>query len=512
LKELLARFMPHKGIGLYIGEHDVAVSQVVATPLGVVETVRLSEAYAPDELAGVVARLLKPLTSSPKRTPPIAVGIPARRVFFSTRPIQADSSGASPQAMLRDILRSPTVCIDEMTVEVTKGEFGKRTLASITSCRKEYLTDLLRTLRSCGVQPFRTEPAPLALLRVGILKRRARRGTKLVLRLFLHETEALAVVTAGHLCILWKPFKLSGAEDAVAVGAAIRSSQTLIRHCGIDLPLDIVLVHGRADLREELTSEEFVQRVGIPVAWCEGPESTGAEVAYGLALGCLGQQSSDVVDLSQSMTPSPSLWQIFPWGEVAVQIALVLCMGLFMLSRSGAAQKAIAPVQAELAKHSWAASKPQTDLQNEQQLLTQKVDAIRKFVTSRILWTSYTHDISVRLPTTATLKTFQGICELESSGKMATKPKKSFIISAAAPISEDGTTPKEIDGFLTALRGHPLLQRDFPVVKLADIKCSQTARNGQRPDALFTVICLPKDGGLVAANGPKKSPKKEEGH
>lgn len=512
MKELLARFMPYKGVGLYIGEHEVAVSQVVSTPLGLVELVRQSENYAPEQLAEVVTRLLQPLAGSLKRTPPIAIGIPARRVFFSTRPINADSSGVSPQAMLRDVLRSPTVCIDEMTVEVTKGQFGKRTLASLASCRKEYLSDLLRTLRACGVQPYRTEPAPQALLRVGIQRRRARRTTKPVLRLFLGEAEALAVVTAGPLCVFWKSFKLPSADVPSALSAAIRSCQTLIRHSGIDVPLDVVIIHGRADLRGELTGEEFVQKAGIAVIWCEGPELTGSAVAFGLALGCLGEQSSQVLDLTKSMTPSPSLWQIFPWGEVAVQFALVVCMGLFMLTRSNGAHKAIAPVQAELAKHSWAVSKQQGDLQKEQQLLSQKVDAVRKFVTSRILWTTYTQDISVRLPATATLKTFQGICELEFSEKLAGKPKKSFVVAAVAPIGEDGTTPKEIDGFLSSLRGHPLLQRDFPLVKLADIKCSQTTKEGTRPDALFTVICLPKEAGLAGTNSPKKGQAKKEGH
>jgi len=423
-------------------------------------------------------------------------------VFFSTRPIRADSTSTSPQALLREVLQSPNVCIDEMTVEVMKGEFGKRKLASVASCRKEYLADLLQTLRACGVQPYRTEPAPLALLRAGIQRRRARRA-KPALRLFLREGEALAIVTAGSLCIFWKSFKLPAGGEVLALSAAIRSCQSLVRHCGIDAPPDVVIVHGRADLRGELTGEEFVQKTGVPVVCCEGPELDGAAVAYGLALGCLTQQPDETLDLLHSVTPSPSLWQMFPWGDVAVQVALMVCMGLFMLTRSSSAEKAVAPVQAELEKHGWVRHKQQAELQKEKQDLTLKVDAIRKFSVDRIMWTKYTYDISARLPANATLIAFLGICEMDDGGKSKSKPKKSFLVRATAPVAEDGSAPKEIDNFLTALRGHPLLQKDFPLVELADIKRAQAER-GKPANALFTVLCLPKPTGAAASPGASK--------
>ncbi len=442
-----------------------------------------------------MTQLLKPLIDRKKRVAPIAVGVPTRRVFFSTRPLSASSSGSSAQTVLREVLQSPNVCIDELSVQVIKGEVGKRKLASVVSCRREYLFDLLQTLRDSNVQPFRTEPAPFALLRAAIAERRVRRS-KPALRLFLGEREGLAVVTAGAVCVLWKPLKLTSGNEPAALCSAIRSCQTLIGHCGIDAPLEIVVIHGRADLRAELTRDDFAQKVGASVTWCDGPELTGAAVAYGLAVGCLGERSSDVVDLSQSLTPSPSLWQIFPIGDFAVQVALVLCMGLFMFGRSHHAQKAIAPVHAELAKRSWAITKQQPDLLKEQRELTQKVDAIQKFVGSRVIWTKYTYDIAGRLPDNATLTMFQGVCELEDPAKG--KPKKSFSVRAEAPIGDDGATPKEIDGFLTALRGHPMLQRDFPLVELADIKCTQPTSKDQQPAAMFTVICLPKVAGASA--------------
>jgi hypothetical protein len=175
---------------------------------------------------------------------------------------------------------------------------------------------------------------------------------------------------------------------------------------------------------------------------------------------------------------------------------------MFLIMRSRSVTDALAPVQAEYTKREWLSSKQQAELEKEQKELQRQVEAINKFVSSRIIWTSYTQDISARLPADATLTMFQGLCELETTGKKdgVVKPKKAFTIRATAPIAEDRSTPKEVDLFLTALRSDPLLKRDFPIVELADIKWFQPNVTAQ-PNALFTVICLPK-----GTNAPAKPP------
>ena len=497
MRALLARLTPNKAIGVYVDETEVVLSYVAGTPLGVVELECQRQPYAPRDLVEVISGMLRPLLGSKKRQPKVGLGISARRVFYSTRPLKPDNNNATPQALLRNVLLSPNVSIDEMSAEMTKGEFNRRKFASVASCRKEYLYELLEAFAQCGVQPFRTEPAPMALLRAGALRRRARRS-KPVMRVFFGDREALAVVTAGNLCIFWKSFKLPESGCAAAVSVAIRSCQGMLRQCGIETALDAVIMHGRPDLRPELTNETFVQKAGVAVVWCDEPPLGGPAIAYGLAVGCLLEQRGESLDLTKSLTPDPCLSQIFPWGEMAVQLALVMCMGLFMWERAHNAQRGLAPVQAELGAHSWVGKKKQAELVKEKQDLTTRVDAVRKFVTTRVLWTNYTHDISTRLPEGATLTTFQGVCELEKSGKNKGKPKKSFLIRAVAPVSDDGAVPKEIDGFLTSLRGHPLLQRDFPVVELADIKTAQAVK-GQPSNALFTVLCLPKPSAKAPA-------------
>ena len=58
MKSLLARIAVHKAVGLYLGEHEIAVSKVAATPLGPVELASSSEPCTPEDLPAVIERLL----------------------------------------------------------------------------------------------------------------------------------------------------------------------------------------------------------------------------------------------------------------------------------------------------------------------------------------------------------------------------------------------------------------------------------------------------------------------
>jgi hypothetical protein len=501
VKELLAKIMPYKGIGLYVGDDEVVVSKVAGTPMGIVELDRHAQKYEPENLATVIGELLERVNGPKRNSSPVALGIPTKRVFYSTRAQAAGKSPATAQNVLREVMQSPNACIDELSVQVVKGSYAKRSLASVASCRHDYLVELLECLQQSNVQPFRTEPAPSALLRAASEKRRLRKN-KPAVRLFLNQSEALAVVIAGTVCVSWKSIKLVPGSEMTAIGAAIRSSQTLLNRFGIEVPLDVVIAHGREDLREGLTSEAFIEKVGMPVVWCAEPELCGGEIAFGLALGCLGDQSSEVIDLSKSMTPKPSIWQIFPWGDLSVQIAIVLCMALFLFGHSRHARNAVIPVHAELAKRTWARNKSQADLVKEQRELTAKVDAIKSFVGSRILWSEYTHDVSERLPLDAKLSMFQGMAELEG-GKG--KPKKMFLMRGETPVDDDGAMPIDIDDFLSSLRSDPLLKRDFPEVEVTDIKTTQPTQKTDTATAIFTVLCLPKTVAVVAA--PAKAQK-----
>ncbi len=80
MKSLLGRLSPRRAWGVYIGEDEIALSQVASTVLGPVEISRQREQCAPEELLDVLERTLKPLNSKRRgRRKLVASGLPPLR-------------------------------------------------------------------------------------------------------------------------------------------------------------------------------------------------------------------------------------------------------------------------------------------------------------------------------------------------------------------------------------------------------------------------------------------------
>ena len=245
------------------------------------------------------------------------------------------------------------------------------------------------------------------------------------------------------------------------------------------------MIYGRGDLHAGIQEEAVDESSGSAVHCHEGPAMDGAEIAFGLALGCLNQ-NQPAFDLSRALKPKPSIREIFPWGELALEVAMVICLGLLLSGRSSALTSSYQAVLAEKARHACLGSTAPAKLEKEKSELTEKVDAMRRFLATRILWSAYTHDLPARLPDNAQFASLQGCCEVENLGKKAGagKQRKSFNLHVAVPLGSKDSMPHEIDNFVNALRNDPLLKSDFPEVLLADIKRSQ-AYNGRRPWPIF---------------------------
>ena len=234
-----------------------------------------------------------------------------------------------------------------------------------------------------------------------------------------------------------------------------------------------------------------------------------AGIAFGLALGCLNQGQPGF-DLSRGLKPRPSLREIFPWGELALQTSLMICVALLFTARSAQMTRTYQAAKTETSRHKCLRQASEADLQKEKTDLQQKVDAIRHFVESRVLWSAYTHDLPGRLPPHAQLASIQGLCELEHFGAKSegtVKPRESARAAGQRPLAADGSSPREIEVLLSALRNHPLLKQDFPDVELADIKRFQLY-HGAPASANFTVICQPKAKAFVAEIGAGGDEKK----
>ena len=91
MKSLLAKFSMRRFVGLYLGEHEVSVSEVAVTPLGPVEIAARSEPCPPNDLLNVIERILQSLQGRKQRRLQIAIGIPSSRVFYGMQLLRGTS-------------------------------------------------------------------------------------------------------------------------------------------------------------------------------------------------------------------------------------------------------------------------------------------------------------------------------------------------------------------------------------------------------------------------------------
>jgi hypothetical protein len=519
VRTLLAKIALHKAVGLYLGEHEVTVSQVAATLLGPVETASASQPYTPEadgaaveqqlapmdtpeNLDAVIGELLAPLVGR-KRRLPVAVGLAGRRLFFTARPLKDDRS-TTPEEALQDALRSPNINVDELAIDLLRGKVKKLSVASLAVCRKKYMNGLLAALGGLGVRPYRAEPAPCALVRLAACRRGFPRRAETLLCVFLGVKEGLAVLVAGGLSLAWRSFPLPPGSEGPAILSAARTLRIQQQHYGIEFSPEYAVVHGRPDLHERLKTEQFASKIETRVLWRDGPEFDDKAIAFGLALGCLGP-TAQAFDLSRTLKPLPSLWEIFPWWDLAFAGSLVALMGLALGAHSVKLNDSCAVAQAQRSRYKCLSSIEPDRLEQETQALAKRTDAVRKFLETRILWSNYTADVTARLPPAATLDALDGHCLLDTGGR-GSGAKQSFAVGVRVPLAGNGSAPREIDTFLAALRNDPVLQHDFGSAELTGIKQAGSQDKRQAAAAAFGVICLPKgkaDGSPAAKKEAK---------
>ncbi len=263
MKSLLAKMSMRRFVGLYLGEHEIAVSEVAVTPLGPVEVVSRSEPCPPNELLNVIERVLQSLRAGKRRRLQVAVGLSNSRVFFGTRPLRSGAE-ASPEAVMQKLLCSANVTTDDLTIDMVKGNINKSPVATVTACRKKYMAAVLAVLQRCGAQACRTEPGPCALVRAAAKKHPPPRRAKTLLRIFLGAAEGLAVLTVDGLPLAWRCFAIPSMSEGMAILSAARTLMSQSRFYGTETPLEYAIVHGRADLHERLAEGGIAQRNRLP--------------------------------------------------------------------------------------------------------------------------------------------------------------------------------------------------------------------------------------------------------
>jgi len=495
MKALLTKIALHRAVGLYLGEHEATVCKAASTPLGPVLVESKTEPYTQETLAGVIEQLLSPLIGTKVRMP-VAVGLAGSRLFFGTRMTRTDGS-VTPEAELAKALYSSNLSADDLEVDLLRGRLNKLPVARILACRTKYISGLVGILGRLGVRPVRAEPATCALVRLAERLHGSPRRSKTVLRIFLGASQGLAVVVSGGLPIAWRTFVLPEFSESFAILSAMRGLETQRTHYGIESRLEYAIIHGRPDLHERLQQEQLPSEMKTRVIWEEGPAFEGADVAFGLALGCFSQEVA-AFDLSRKLKARAPIKEIFPWKELAFTSTLVVGMGLVLGAHSMKLDDSLAALKAENSQYTCLAGGDLGKLEKDKKDLEKKTESVQKFVDTRVLWTAYTEYLSRQLPAEAVINTFKGQNALNVGGKTKTAAG-SLTIRGKAPLLDTGAIPREVDAFLVEVAKDPQWRRDFPSVT-TDMRLAPAAAT-ERPSLNFEILGEQVGKGKAAKKG-----------
>jgi hypothetical protein len=487
--------LPHIGLpqaaGVFVGTDAVYLTHQVLTPTGPRVVTRSSVAASGDERMTAVQELLNTISRRGwLARMPVSFGLSHEDIYFISRPIQSARAEVSPQVLLREALRSTKRSADELVADVVKSVPDKRPVASIAACSREMLQELLNRVDMSHARVARAEPATAALLRAAIKRFPTRRGVTVALRCFLGGNSGVAILTANNQPIVSRRFTMKRGDEGTSIVSTGRALTTVATHCGIESKLGLVVIHGRLDLQRLLVTKEMRKQLGADLEWHAGPELDGEFIADTLAESCFSDQEN-VFDLSRSIKPKVTLWELLPWRETAVQVGLLAIMLVFFIYRSQQLQHNYT----QLAHENSQLMEPslnQFELQKQKEVLTQKIKAAKGYLDDRIVWTSLSRELAQTLPENVYLTSLQGSGELKAEGRKSSRTRSSLVLQGAVSIPQSGLIPHEVDRLLNRLRDNEVLREVFPDIELSALR--RMKRSGSEgAQAMFTVICLPKN-------------------
>ncbi|HZW34300.1 MAG TPA: hypothetical protein VFF52_26490 [Isosphaeraceae bacterium] len=497
-------------IGLVIDQDQIAMSVVATTPRGRREIARQTQrcdGQSPEEVLG---KLLEPWVSAAvaKRTragPWVHVGIPQARVFQATLPITSSNRQNTPQSFFLEAVQATNLRAEDRIIDLIKLELDKQPLACVCACPRATVTELAEMLERLGTRVAVIEPAPLGLFRAAAARRSPPRGSKVILRCFLGAHQAIGVLALGAQPLFWHLFDLTPGEETVAILAAYSTLWMMGRHSRITAAIDTVIVHGRPEVVLSQDPEALRQRTGARWLRCAEPDYDPAAAAMGTALARPLTDDSGL-DLARTFKSPPSIRDIFPWGELALQSALLGAVTLFLSGEAAQVDARLKSVGTGLKAFTWLKDQNQSQLEGEKKAVQERWNAIETFRSGRAAWSASLRTIAADAPEKTIITSLSGDAPVEAKSKGgASQTKRKLVVNFTAPMAEDGSPPPEIHGFLATLRGEPALTQSFPLIEVTGLK-TNPARDGGRPSASFSIVGLPRiESTPKKAEPPKKA-------
>ena len=196
------------------------------------------------------------------------------------------------------------------------------------------------------------------------------------------------------------------------------------------------------------------------------------------------------MDLAKALKRPPRFLDIFPYRDAAIAVVTFMIMFFVMFSAKQSLARDYQVIHAKNQSVSWAKSMGLRVLHKEKQDRLGEVNAITKFLKTRIVWSNYLKELPALVPKGSVMQGFRAEAEYVSGKKKGgKKSKRNLVLRGMAPFSKEGLVPPEISNFLENIRNAEVFKKEFPVSELVSIIWR---KEDGRNVAMYSVLCLEK--------------------
>jgi len=481
-----------RSVGVYLSSNRITISEVGSTLTGKKVLKQDTVKYDTKGPGCYLKDILeKHLSQRQRKSVPVSIGLGPEQTFFITCLCNFEQNEKPSLKDLLEASRAGSALEPDQIVadyyKISKLKLMGNQLWTLAACRYQLATELFTSVQNAEVQNVRLQPSPLSLL-LTQKKHRSKKKWKVAISVFLHIAGGLAVLEIDGKPLIWREFVFSPEERSQKIKSAIRTIQA---HSATSLNnpvIEGIILQGKD---ASGLVETLIDDLGMDVTAIDEEGYTDTQCSHSLALLAKKNNEQANLDLFRTLRDKPGIMDMFPWKR-AISVALaVACMGFMMWQKLTGLTNQYNSLRRQNAEYKWSKGKRTGEISNERKQLLTEVEAVSKFLSSRVIWSDYLRDLPTRLPMNACLTNIWGVSEMKEMNKkkQGRKEKRSLTLRGITKFAEGIAAPQEIEVFLDSLRNVKLLRRDFPQVQLAEIKWR---REGTSDIAMFTVVALPK--------------------
>ena len=409
-----------------------------------------------------------------KQALPVAVAIPTNECYFATRPLAVGGVNASPRTLLRESLRSNSVRLDQMAIDVIQWQPDRRMVVGICAAPEARIEAIRTAINGTQHSLQRLAPAASTLIGMAPTYEGRERRNALTTRVFLGKESLLAVMSRGNKPIHWQRLPLPAGDEATGIVSAIRSLETAASACGLDRTPDQVVIHGRPELQSLLDMQWLESHLSTHFRWVENPAMTGHDVTTALA-DHLIEGSDEGFDLVRMHRDPLKLHRVFPYRElVAYFVAACLLAGVLWSRWDSIEGKRMTLV---------ASAPPMvgdgTNPQPEKERLASQAKSISQFLDKRVHWSQVLNEVTETLPEGMQLLDIRGMAPMPRKVRKRIKALPATLtLRARCVLSEDGSMPVALDNLAQTYAANDAISTHFETIELSDLHRTRDQETG----------------------------------